>query len=243
MSHIEQPASVPAHPQEGAVKISELSRVSGVPVATIKFYLREGLVPPGTLTARNQADYSESHLRRLRLIRTLLEIGGLRVAAIRTILNAVADDSVPLGALLGVTHQALGLPPDPKPLPDDLARARTEVDRFVADHGWRVDPGDPSRRALADALVTLWRFGRDADVEVFAPYAELADQLADHELDQLSNDAPRSDLVEQVVVGTVVFETALLALRRMAQAHHSANRFGPARQTRRARRADHTASA
>jgi DNA-binding transcriptional MerR regulator len=227
-------APVSATSQEGAVKISELSRVSGVPVATIKYYLREDLLPSGTLTARNQADYDETHLRRLRLIRALLEIGGFRVAAVRGILAAIADDRLPLGKLLGEAHRALAPPPNPEPLPADVAHARAEVDRFVTDHGWQVDPDAPSRRALADALVTLWRFGRDADVEVFAPYAEVADQLAAHELEQLSHDAPRSDLVEQVVVGTVVFEAALLALRRIAQANHSATRFGPARATTRA---------
>ena len=29
-------------------------------IATIKYYLREGLLPPGTATGRNQADYPEN---------------------------------------------------------------------------------------------------------------------------------------------------------------------------------------
>ena len=32
------------------MKISQLSQASGVPVATIKFYLREELLPPGEST-------------------------------------------------------------------------------------------------------------------------------------------------------------------------------------------------
>lgn len=40
------------------MRISELSDVTGVSVATIKYYLREELVPPGERTAPNQADYS-----------------------------------------------------------------------------------------------------------------------------------------------------------------------------------------
>ena len=42
--------------------MGELSRRSGVPIPTIKFYLREGLLPPGVATAANQADYDEEHL-------------------------------------------------------------------------------------------------------------------------------------------------------------------------------------
>ncbi|MGH9125433.1 MAG: hypothetical protein ACRDZ8_12015 [Acidimicrobiales bacterium] len=36
----------------------------------------------------------------------------------------------------------------------------------------------------------------------------------------------RDRTVEEAVVGTVVFEAALTALRRLAEAHHSALRFG-----------------
>jgi len=38
----------------------------------------------------------------------------------------------------------------------------------------------------------------------------------------------RAEMVEYLVAGTVIFEAVLAALRRMAQEHHSAERFGPA---------------
>ncbi|WP_079051275.1 MerR family DNA-binding transcriptional regulator [Streptomyces curacoi] len=37
------------------MKISELSRRSGVSIPTIKYYLRDGLLPHGQATATNQA--------------------------------------------------------------------------------------------------------------------------------------------------------------------------------------------
>ena len=40
------------------MRIGELSRLSGVPVATIKYYLREGLLPPGVHSHPNQANYN-----------------------------------------------------------------------------------------------------------------------------------------------------------------------------------------
>ncbi|HOZ59840.1 MAG TPA: MerR family transcriptional regulator, partial [Nakamurella multipartita] len=39
------------------VRISELSRASGVPTATIKYYLREKLLHEGVLTSATQARY------------------------------------------------------------------------------------------------------------------------------------------------------------------------------------------
>ena len=71
------------------MRISALSARSGVAVATIKFYLREGLLPPGTATATNQADYDETHVRRLRLIRALIDVGGVPVASARAVVEAL----------------------------------------------------------------------------------------------------------------------------------------------------------
>ena len=204
--------------------MASLSRASGVSVATIKYYIREGLLEPGSPTAPNQAEYGEGHLHRLRLIRALIDVGGLGVGATRAVLDAISDPELSLHALLGVAHQALGPPPDRVPVADDVVGARAEVDEFLGDLGWQVDAGHPARRALADALVALRRLGRDYPAEVFQPYAEVADDLAAWELQTIPSGL-RAEAVEGAVVGTVVFEAALVALRRLAQAHHSALRF------------------
>ena len=73
------------------MRIAELSRRSGVPVPTIKYYLREGLLPGGTPTGRNQADYDERHLHRLRLVRALVDVGQVSIAGAREVLGAVDD--------------------------------------------------------------------------------------------------------------------------------------------------------
>ena len=58
------------------MRISELSRRSGAPVSTLKYYLREGLVHEGERLSGNQTDYDETHVQRVRLERALLETGG-----------------------------------------------------------------------------------------------------------------------------------------------------------------------
>jgi DNA-binding transcriptional MerR regulator len=206
------------------MRISELSRASGVSIPTIKFYLRENLLPQGTPTARTQADYSEGHLRRLRLIQTLTGIGGLRLRDVRGVLQAIDDQELGTHELLGTVHHTLGPHPDGKPAPDEV-QAMSEIDRFLADLGWRVSQEAPARRTLARALTTLRRMGRDADAGVFEPYARVADELADREVATVSPTGSRTEAVEGTVVGTVVFEAALVALRRLAQEHHSALRF------------------
>src|SRR5919107_5383899 len=71
------------------MRISELARRTDVPVATIKFYLRERLLPEGTLTSATQAQYREDHVARLRLIRALTGPGGLSIAAVHRVLDAI----------------------------------------------------------------------------------------------------------------------------------------------------------
>ena len=90
------------------MRIAELSTRAGTSVPSIKFYLREGLLPAGVATSRNQAEYSEAHVRRLRLIRALIDVGGLSVTAARDVLTAVDAAAVPDHGLLGVAHYALG---------------------------------------------------------------------------------------------------------------------------------------
>ncbi|WP_374947058.1 MerR family transcriptional regulator, partial [Agreia sp.] len=41
------------------MKVSQLSAETGVPLPTIKMYLRKGLLQPGDKTEPNQAEYGE----------------------------------------------------------------------------------------------------------------------------------------------------------------------------------------
>lgn len=207
------------------MRISELSRVSGESIPSIKFYVREGVLPPGHRTARNQAEYGPEHVRRVRLIRTLAEIGGLSLRQIRAVIEAIEDDRLPLHVLLGLAHHALGPPESDEDRTASVARAREDVDRFLDERGWRVSADAPARRALARALATLRLMGRDADPRILEPYARQADHLAAREVATVGDAGTRAEAVEQAVVGTVVFEAVLVSLRRLAQEHHSALRF------------------
>ena len=53
--------------------MGELAEASGVPSATIKHYLREGLLPKPVKTSRNMAWYSPDYVDRIKLIKRLQE--------------------------------------------------------------------------------------------------------------------------------------------------------------------------
>ena len=218
------------------MRMSELSSACGLPVPTIKYYLREGLLPPGARTAANQADYGDEHVHRLRLIRALVEVGDLPLATVGAVLAAVDDPSRSTHDVLGVVHHALALRGAPAAPAGEDAGAVAEVEALLASLGWRVSASAPAIGELARVLVSLRRLGWDVGAEVFSRYAAAADELAAWELEQTPTRARRSTTVEGAVVGTVMFETALLALRRLAQEHHSAARFGRRRGPSRRRR-------
>jgi DNA-binding transcriptional MerR regulator len=195
------------------MRISELGRQSGVPVATIKFYLREGLLPPGTPTARNQAEYDETHLARLRLMTILTGVGKLSLSSVREVLSAIDDKGLSVRGQCQVINRALFAD---RPGRAEIGEsARVSVDEFIDRLGWQVDRNSPGRGTLAHVLSALRRLGWDCDVEVFAPYADAAERVAAHEQECLPGD-PAATLVAR----TVLFEVALAALRRMAHEHY-----------------------
>jgi DNA-binding transcriptional MerR regulator len=206
--------------------MAELSRMTDVPIPTVKYYLREGLLPPGVATGPNQADYGEEHARRLRLIRVLRDVGDLGIAQVRKVLEAIDSEDVPLHDLLGQAAYALAPTHRPPVITDELAQAKAEVDGFIAGLGWKVSEDAPGRWILAEALLALRRLWGVEGPEIFVPYAEAAERIAAGELSGGPTGGSRAETVEWMVIGTVVYEAALAALRRLAQEHHSALRFG-----------------
>ncbi|MFD9789402.1 MerR family transcriptional regulator [Streptomyces sp. NPDC059070] len=211
------------------MKISELSRRSGVPIGTIKYYLREGLLPPGTHTARNQAEYPESTLHRLRLTRALIAVGGLSIAATGNVLRAI-DEPVTLFKSLGMAHCALP-PPFPTEAHEDVEEEfNAEAHALVEAAGWTIVGNTPGIASLAAGQKALSRLGIKWTAKDLLPYAKLAHAAARLDLDQTAGIENRIDMAERAIVQTVLLEPILATLRRLAQEHEAARRYAPAGQ-------------
>jgi DNA-binding transcriptional MerR regulator len=206
------------------VRISELSRRSGVTIPTIKYYLREGLLPPGEPTGRNQAAYGDRHLERLRLIRALREVGGIGVAAVREVVHTLDEPPVDAHDLMGRAHRAV-TPPSPRD-PDDpaWADARVWVASQVAGLGWRVDPDAPALDRLADLVLTARRLGYPDLLERLPSYAEAALRVAEQEVVAAAGQRDPAAVMAAVVAGTVLGGALLSAMRLLAHEHVSATR-------------------
>jgi DNA-binding transcriptional MerR regulator len=208
------------------MKVSELSDRSGLPVQTIKYYIREGLLPKGAATAATRAEYDDRHLERLRLIRALREVGDLPIASVKRIVAAVDDDAVGTQELLGTVQYALGPLAEPHPEDPGWRAAREDVDAIVAELGWRVLPDAPTRDMLAQAFIALRRLGLPIAFTELDPYIQAAALIAEHEVGTVAVEGERGRVVQTAVATNVLYEQVLLALRRMAQEDASARRFG-----------------
>ncbi len=72
---------------EEMLRMGELARASGVSAATIKHYLREGLLPEPVKTSRNMAYYPAEFVERIRLIKQLQEERYMPLRVIKDLLD------------------------------------------------------------------------------------------------------------------------------------------------------------
>jgi DNA-binding transcriptional MerR regulator len=210
------------------MRIAELSRRSGVPIPTIKYYLREGLLSPGERTSRNQARYAESHVQRLRLIRALVDVGHLSIAATRDVLASIDAPGATLHERLGKAQHAVTPTLETDVDEVSMAFAAREVEAFADRRHWLVKESNPAWSLLTQVLATLHSLGQDDLVELVDRYADAAEELADADVRGVLSRGDAESILEGVVIGTTLGDTLLAALRRLAQADAS-SRLTPKR--------------
>ena len=69
------------------MKISELAKRTGIPKETIHYYIREGVLRKPRKTGRNIADYSESYVEQIRIIKGLQDNYFLPLSVIKKIIK------------------------------------------------------------------------------------------------------------------------------------------------------------
>ncbi|MVU79569.1 MerR family transcriptional regulator [Nocardia sp. ET3-3] len=206
------------------MRIGELSKASGVSTPSIKFYLREGLLPKGEATGHNQAQYDDSHLRRLRLIRALIEVGGLSIASARDVIAALDDSNLGTHKILGVAQHtaARGIA-----FCDEESKrvALTEVRAMLERLGWRVGPDNPAVHAAAEVVGALRQLGHGDIADRLEDYARALKPVAELDMAVLASRPDIDSMAETVVVGNVLGDELISALRHLAQTDRSAEFF------------------
>lgn len=184
-----------AKPPAGtSYRIGELSKLSGVSVQTIRFYVTQGLLPDPVKTARNMGWYSDVHVRLLCLVQKLQHERFLPLKTIRTLVQAneglefTGDDEEQIEHLRARLASSPASPAADTRLADaaDLAAltereqsALRSLDRSPEGKGGEVDA----------SLLRLWAAIRNSvdgvPPELLRHISDLADRAVSHELEIL----------------------------------------------------------
>lgn len=202
------------------MRLAELCGTTGVPPATVKYYLREGLLPAGERLSATRAEYGPAHVERLRLIRALVEGAGVGIDGVRRIVRAIEQPPASRHDFLGEAQHAIDGPPPPVVVSPEAQEALERL-------GWpECEPGRLAH--LQAAMDTAALAGFPVTVDRLVAYGQALEQVAVFDLEALGAD-PRSTTPEgaltHVAVGTVVTDAVLIALRRLAQEHESERRY------------------
>lgn len=201
--------------------MSELSAESGVPVATIKYYLREGLLHDGERVSKTRASYDAAHVGRLNLIRALIGVGGLGVQEAKAVLDEIDGPPESLHELIGSAYTRL---------PPVVAPAGAEPDRaleLLRELGWdeAIQECTPDVAGLDRALRAVEAADLGLTRADLIAYGRAMEAVAGTEV-AATPAASLTAAVRYVVLGTVLVEPVLLSLRRLAHVEESARLLG-----------------
>jgi DNA-binding transcriptional MerR regulator len=194
------------------LKISELAERSDVPVATVRHYLREGLLPEPVKTSRNMAYYPAEFVRRIRLIKQLQEERFMPLRVIRDLLEREDAEPERLRAMIELEDRILerALAGERERVPAAEVRSRYEIPSEVLDRlaelGVLSPDGDgysPSDVRIIEAIGRFRAGGYDESIG-FTVYDTLRYRRA---LEPLV--AEEVDVLTQRLTGEVSAERAL----------------------------------
>lgn len=200
------------------MKISETSAQAGVTSTTLKYYIRERLVPEGERVGTNKTEYTDAHVQRTKLARALIETGGLSVAAARQVLAALDSHENSLAYVFETAQRALTAGGTGTPA---SAHSRDRVSDLIATQSWAVTTDNPGYSLAAGALDGLGAIGFTPSAEYLAGYADAAAAVARADLAALRSREDPTQIAELMVVGTVLGDTLFAGLRRLAQQHET----------------------
>ncbi len=196
------------------MKISEACQASGVTPSTFKYYIREGLVPEGERVGSNQTEYDETHVRRVRLARVLIETGGLSIAASREVLKVMdANLGSPAYFLEAAQHALDGDTAQSHKPASEAARQRI-IDLFGPDA--KISHDNVGIEHAARALDGFSAIGFEPSPQYLLTYFGAAREIARADLASLMTMTTPESIAELMVVGTVMGDVLSSGLRRLA---------------------------
>ena len=139
---------------EEMLRMGELARASGVSAATIKHYLREGLLPEPVKTSRNMAYYPADFVERIRMIKQLQEE---RYMPLRVIKDLLEEDPDRARALIELGDRLLehALASESERISATEVRRRYDLPKDVLDRLADLDVLTPDQKGYSPSDIRI----------------------------------------------------------------------------------------
>lgn len=202
------------------MKLAELSTRSGVNIATIKYWIRAGILPAGVKRNATTADYTDRHLARLNLIHLLRDDLDTPIDEIRELTHLI-DTHAPNTRIMEKS-QCLALrlthPPQNQDSPEHQ-RVRAICEQL----GW---PDVPSwaREELVVVLRRLGEKGLNVDNDYLLEHARAFAKVASHNVGYALTAREPDELAIQVIRGVRLSRDLENAISALAHTSHSLSR-------------------
>ena len=215
---------------EEMLRMGELARASGVSAATIKHYLREGLLPEPMKTSRNMAYYPADFVERIRMIKQLQEERYMPLRVIKVLLEEDPDRAralIELGDRL-LEHALAG---ESERVRAAEVRRRYDVPKDVLDRLAELEVLTPDRRGYSPSDVRIieaisrFRAGGYEERIGFTVYdtlrykesmADLVKQEVDVLMERLAGEMDPDEAMRLIGAGTQPLNDLLAAMHTKA---------------------------
>ena len=215
---------------EEMLRMGELARASGVSAATIKHYLREGLLPEPMKTSRNMAYYPADFVERIRMIKQLQEE---RYMPLRVIKDLLEEDPDRARALIELGDRLLehALAGESERVRAAEVRRRYDVPKDVLDRLAELEVLTPDRRGYSPSDVRIieaisrFRAGGYEERIGFTVYdtlrykesmADLVKQEVDVLMERLAGEMDPDEAMRLIGAGTQPLNDLLAAMHTKA---------------------------
>lgn len=199
------------------MRMAELARRAGLGVPTIKFYIREGLLPRGRALGATHSVYTDAHLERLRLIVAMSRSAGLPLQSVREVVAALDSESSALGAMAATQRAILG----EVDTSDATDADQATLDAIAERRGWSYVKDSSAHRSALAALAAI----RIEDLEPVRAglddYAVAADAIGRADIETLGALESLDATAHAVVMGSVLKERLVDAFVALAEQHHA----------------------
>jgi DNA-binding transcriptional MerR regulator len=212
------------------LRMGELARASGVSAATIKHYLREGLLPEPVKTSRNMAYYPADFVDRIRMIKQLQEE---RYMPLRVIKDLLEEDPDRARALIELGDRLLehALESESERVSAAEVRHRYDIPQDVLDRLAELEVLSPDGRGYSPSDVRIveaisrFRAGGYEERIGFTVYdtlrykqsmADLVKQEVDVLMERLAGEMDPDEAMELIEVGTQPLNDLIAAMHTKA---------------------------